>query len=65
VNGQKWETITGYSPCRDPIKVAKGDKLRLESDSDLTKHKLKPKSDEMIMSAEGMVVAFFKFAAAV
>lgn len=40
VNGEKWETITSYSPCRDPIKLKKGDKIKMTSDYDLRKHKL-------------------------
>jgi hypothetical protein len=40
VDGKKWETISSYTPCHDPIKVAKGDKVVLSSEYDLTKHRL-------------------------
>jgi hypothetical protein len=40
VNGAKWETISSYTPCNEPIKVSKGDKLGLASEYDLTKHRL-------------------------
>ena len=40
VDGKKWETISSYTPCNDPIKVAKGDKVVLSSLYDLTKHRL-------------------------
>jgi hypothetical protein len=40
VAGQKWETITSYSDCKEPIKVKSGDKVGITSDYDLQKHKL-------------------------
>ena len=40
VNGQKWDTITSYTPCRDPVKITKGDEVKIVSDYDLRKHKL-------------------------
>jgi hypothetical protein len=40
VGNEKWETITSYSVCRDPIQVNAGDKVKLSSDYDLRKHKL-------------------------
>ena len=40
VNGAKWETISSYTPCSEPIKVSKGDKFGLASEYDLTKHRL-------------------------
>jgi hypothetical protein len=38
--GQKWQTIAGYTPCQTEIKLVQGDKLRMESVYDLTKYKL-------------------------
>jgi hypothetical protein len=40
VSKEKWETITSYSPCEDPVEVKAGDKIKISSDYDLRKHKL-------------------------
>jgi hypothetical protein len=40
LGGDKWETITSYTPCDKPIKVKVGDKLKMSSEYDLTKHRL-------------------------
>jgi hypothetical protein len=40
IGGQKWETITSYTPCLEPIKIQPGDKVKMTSDYDLTKHRL-------------------------
>jgi hypothetical protein len=40
INGEKWETITSYTPCLDPVRITWGDKIKMTSDYDLTKHKL-------------------------
>jgi len=40
LDGQKWETITGYTPCDTPVAIKKGDKVYITSDYDLTKHRL-------------------------
>ncbi|KAE9981883.1 hypothetical protein EG328_011339 [Venturia inaequalis] len=40
INGQKWETITAYDVCKEPIKVTKGDTITMEAWYDLTAHKL-------------------------
>jgi len=63
VDGKKWETISSYSKCREPIKLKAGDKVVLSSDYDLTKHRARPRSSEHGMEAEAMAVAFYRFAA--
>jgi hypothetical protein len=40
LDGQKWETITAYTPCDIPIPIKKGDKVYMTSEYDLTKHRL-------------------------
>jgi hypothetical protein len=40
INGEKWETITAYDICKDPVKISKGDNLTMEAWYDLTAHKL-------------------------
>jgi hypothetical protein len=40
VAGQKWEIITSYSECKNPIRVKPGDKVKITSDYDLQRHKL-------------------------
>jgi hypothetical protein len=40
VSGEKWETITSYKDCTEPIHIKKGDKLSMTSAYDLTKHRL-------------------------
>jgi hypothetical protein len=40
VDGQKWETITSYGECNNAIKVRTGDRVIMEVDYDLTKHRL-------------------------
>ena len=39
LNDQAWETIERYTSC-DTIKLKPGDKIKMTSDYDLTKHKL-------------------------
>ncbi|QDS72520.1 hypothetical protein FKW77_000157 [Venturia effusa] len=62
INGQKWETITAYDVCSEPIKVSKGDKITMEAWYDLTAHKLRPMADDHNESAEGMALASYLFA---
>jgi hypothetical protein len=40
VGGEKWETITSYTECKEPIKVKYGDKVKITSDYDVRRHKL-------------------------
>ncbi|QDS68553.1 hypothetical protein FKW77_010920 [Venturia effusa] len=40
LDGSKWETITGYTPCDKPVAIKRGDKVRMTSEYDLTKHRL-------------------------
>lgn len=40
LDGSKWETITGYTPCETPTPIKKGDKVYMTSEYDLTKHRL-------------------------
>ena len=40
VNGEKWETITSYSPCPEPVQIKSGDRIKISSDYDLRQHKL-------------------------
>ncbi|KAF2674030.1 hypothetical protein BT63DRAFT_408254 [Microthyrium microscopicum] len=65
VNGVEWETIVSYEPCSKPIKLTKGDKMRLESEYDLTQHKLRPASVEGGEEAEGMAIAKFQYAVSI
>jgi len=39
LNGQEWETIKATTPC-ETIKLNPGDKVKMTSEFDLTKHKL-------------------------
>jgi hypothetical protein len=39
INGQEWETISTTTPC-DTIKLNPGDKVKMTSEFDLSKHKL-------------------------
>jgi len=64
VNGEKWETITTYSPCTEAIKLNKGDKVKMTSDYDLRKHKLRPDSANAGGEAEAMALTLFQFALA-
>ncbi|QDS72135.1 hypothetical protein FKW77_004102 [Venturia effusa] len=65
---EKWETIQSYTPCSQPVKIKKGDKLTMDSTYDLTKHKLRPDAHAMGMGggagegAEGMALATYQFA---
>lgn len=36
----RWETITAYTPCPEPVKITKGDNLTMEAFYDLTQHRL-------------------------
>jgi hypothetical protein len=40
LDGKKWQTITGYTPCEHPIQINKGDKISMSSEYDLTKYRL-------------------------
>jgi hypothetical protein len=40
LDGKKWQTITGYTPCDSPIPIKKGDKVYITSEYDLTKYRL-------------------------
>lgn len=40
INGQKWETITAYDVCKEPVKITKGDSITMEAWYDLTAHRL-------------------------
>ncbi|KAF2672011.1 hypothetical protein BT63DRAFT_185843 [Microthyrium microscopicum] len=60
-DGKQWESITGYTTCDKPIQVKKGDKIFMTSEYDLTKHNLRPTTQDH-GEAEGMAVAFFQFA---
>ncbi|KAF2425340.1 hypothetical protein EJ08DRAFT_663670 [Tothia fuscella] len=62
LNGQKWETIGAYTPCLEPIEIKKGDKLTMEANYDLTKHRLRPQSTDHNEGAEAMAMAIFSFA---
>ena len=39
-NGTKWETITAYKPCLDPVKIKSGDILTMTALYDVTQHRL-------------------------
>jgi hypothetical protein len=39
LNDQEWETIERYTSC-DTVKLNAGDKIKMTSDYDLTKHRL-------------------------
>jgi hypothetical protein len=39
LNNEPWETIERYTPC-DTIALKAGDKIKMTSDYDLTKHRL-------------------------
>ncbi|KAF2395827.1 hypothetical protein EJ06DRAFT_255790 [Trichodelitschia bisporula] len=62
INGEKWETITAYTPCGDHVAIKKGDKLTMEAWYDLTAHRLRPQSTDHAESAEGMALANFIYA---
>ncbi|KAE9967506.1 hypothetical protein EG328_008157 [Venturia inaequalis] len=62
LDGSKWETITGYTPCDTPAAIKKGDKIHMTSEYDLTKHRLRPDSMDAEAEAEGMALANFIFA---
>ena len=36
--GEKWQTISEMTSCNEPIKVKKGDYIKIESQYDLEKH---------------------------
>jgi hypothetical protein len=40
IGGQKWETISSYKSCLEPVPLKVGDVLTMTSDYDLTKHRL-------------------------
>jgi len=62
IDGAKWETITAYTPCQEPVKIMKGDNLTMEAYYDLTQHRLRPQSNDHSESAEGMALALFQYA---
>ena len=37
-DGKNWETISSMSECSEPVRVKKGDKLRIEADFDTEAH---------------------------
>jgi hypothetical protein len=37
---ERWETISSYTPCPDPIHIRKGDNLTMQAFYDVTKHRL-------------------------
>lgn len=39
VNGKEWETISTTTPC-ETIKLSPGDKVKMTSEFDLSKHQL-------------------------
>jgi hypothetical protein len=61
-NGEKWETIGAYTPCTEPIPIKKGDKLTMDAWYDLTKHRLRPQSNDHSEGAEAMAMVLFTFA---
>lgn len=40
LDGKRWQTITAYEDCKDPIKISVGDKLTMSAEYDLTKYRL-------------------------
>ncbi|TLD25685.1 hypothetical protein E2P81_ATG09342 [Venturia nashicola] len=62
LDGQKWETITAYTPCDTAVPIKKGDKVYITSEYDLTKHRLRPDNNHAEGEAEGMALANFIFA---
>jgi hypothetical protein len=57
-DGKKWETISSMSECEKPLKVKKGDKLRMVADFDTVKHPLRSSGE---MDAEEMGIYFMTF----
>ncbi|KAF1985247.1 hypothetical protein K402DRAFT_464570 [Aulographum hederae CBS 113979] len=62
IDGESWETITSYTKCRDTIEVQRGDRLTMTAEYDLTKHRLRPDSQNHEMGAEAMALANFMWA---
>ncbi|KAF2663440.1 hypothetical protein BT63DRAFT_461169 [Microthyrium microscopicum] len=62
IDGKSWETITSYSLCKDPVRIRIGDKLKISSEYDLSRHRLRPMSKDHGMEAEAMALANFQFA---
>jgi len=63
MGGQEWDTISHYTACKT-IKLHPGDQLRVTSDYDLRKHKLRPDSANHDMGSDTMSIAFVQFASA-
>jgi len=61
INGEKWETITAYTPCEAPIAIKVGDTLTMDAYYDVSKHKLRPHS-ATDGEAEGMALATYVYA---
>jgi hypothetical protein len=40
VQGETWETIVSYTQCPEAIQIKIGDKLKMTSEYDVSKHKL-------------------------
>jgi hypothetical protein len=57
----RWESITSYTPCAEPVQIKTGDSLTMDAHYDLTKHKLRPRSGNT-GEAEGMALATFVYA---
>jgi hypothetical protein len=62
LDGKKWQTITGYTPCEKPVPIKKGDKVYMTSEYDLTKYRLRPDNSHADAEAEGMALANFIWA---
>ncbi|KAF1817033.1 hypothetical protein P152DRAFT_478086 [Eremomyces bilateralis CBS 781.70] len=62
IGGEAWETITAYTPCEKAVKVSKGDILSMSAEYDLTKHRLRPDSNNHEMGAEAMALATYVYA---
>lgn len=61
LDGKKWQTITGYTPCEQPVQIKKGDKVSMSSEYDLTKYRLRPDNAHVDGEAEAMSLAQFQF----
>jgi len=56
--GKKWETISSMKECTEPVKVKKGDGLRMEAWFDTDLHPARSTGE---MDAEEMGIYFFTF----
>jgi len=62
IDGQKWDSITAYEDCDEPVKIRTGDKITLSVDYDLTKYRLRPSSAGHGKEAEAMGLGLVWFA---